>query len=241
MSTRTRAWVVCAVMLKTLITAPARIGLGALRASLLVTARVLELASEVAEAVIGAQSEEPVSGNGGMPATEPAFAPEDAVAERKPAPPRRKPAPTRKPAPRRKPAPKRAPAAEGEPAAEREPPPPAEAESPPPPPSPPAEAAPPPPPPAATAPPPPEHVSSEPTLVHEVAEPGAEGGAGAQVRVDAPWEGYDRLAATEVIDRLSGSDTAELAAVELYELSGRQRKSVLEAVQRELRRAQASG
>jgi hypothetical protein len=84
-------------------------------------------------------------------------------------------------------------------------------------------------------------VSSEPTLVEEVADPGAQDGAGAQVRVDAPWEGYDRLAAKEVIDRLSSADAAELAAVELYELSGRQRKSVLEAVQRELRRAQASG
>lgn len=193
-------------MLKTLITVPARIGLGAVRVSLLVTARMLEVAGEVAEALIR-QREESAARDGGTPAGEREPEREGSVGERK------SPAPRPKPAPRRKPAPKRAPAAEREPA----------------------------PPPAATAPPPPQHVSSEPTLVEEVADPGAEDGAGAQVRVDAPWEGYDRLAAKEVIDRLSSADAAELAAVELYELSGRQRKSVLEAVQRELRRAQTSG
>jgi hypothetical protein len=207
-------------MLKTLITAPARIGLGAVRVSLLVTARMLEVAGEVAEALIS-QRQEPAARNGGTPAAERAPGQEGSVAERKPAAPRPRPAPRRKPAPKRKPAAERR-----APATERETPPPADAT---------------PPPPAATAPPPPEHVSSEPTLVEEVADPGAQDGAGAEVRVDAPWEGYDRLAAKEVIDRLSGANAAELAAVELYELSGRQRKSVLEAVQRELRRAQASG
>src|SRR5688500_42047 len=33
----------------------------------------------------------------------------------------------------------------------------------------------------------PAHVSEEPTVVAETAEPGAEGGAGAEVRVDEPW------------------------------------------------------
>lgn len=219
-------------MLKTLMTTSARIGLGALRASLLVTARMLELAGEVAEAVIRAQNEESSSDNGATPSAERVPAPEDRVvevAEPKPAAPRRRPAPKRKPVAKRKPAVGPGPTDARAPAAEAAPPP--------------AEPAPPPPPPpaAATAPPPPEHVSSEPTLVDEVADPGAEDGAGAEVRIDAPWVGYDGLAAKEVIDRLSGSDAAELAAVELYELSGRQRKSVLEAVQRELRRAQASG
>jgi hypothetical protein len=200
-------------MLETLITTPARIGLGVLRASLLATARMLEVAGEVAEVLIS-RSEESTGRTGGALAPDRAPGPQDSAAERKPA--ARRPGP----APRRRPAPER------EPAADREPPPPPTGA---------------PPPPAATAPPPPEHVSSEPTLVEEVAEPGVEDGAGAQVRVDAPWEGYDGLAAHEIIDRLSGSGAAELAAVELYELSGRQRQSILEAVQRELRRAQASG
>jgi hypothetical protein len=209
-------------MLKTLITVPARIGLGAVRVSLLVTARMLEVAGEVAEALIS-QRQEPAARNGGTPDV----GREGSVVEREPPAPGPKP----KPAPKRKPAPERDPAAEREPTAEREPPPPPPDTTP----------SAPPPAPAATTPPPPEHVSSEPTLVEEVADPGAQDGAGAEVRVEAPWEGYDRLAAKEVIDRLSGAGAAELAAVELYELSGRQRKSVLEAVQRELRRAQASG
>jgi outer membrane biosynthesis protein TonB len=211
-------------MLKTLIIVPARIGLGAVRVSLLVTARMLEVAGEVAEALIR-QREETAPRHSASLAAEREPGREGSVGERKPPAPRPKPAPRRKPAPKRAPAPDREPAPEREPAAEREP----------------AEEREPPPPPAATAPPPPPHVSSEPTLVEEVADPGAQDGAGAQVRVDAPWEGYDRLAAKEVIDRLSSADAAELAAVELYELSGRQRKSVLEAVQRELRRAQGSG
>ena len=220
----------CGVMLKTLIIVPARIGLGAMRVSLLVTARMLEVAGEVAEALIR-QREESAVRNSATPAAEREPGREGSVGERKPAAPRPKPAPRRKPAPKRAPAPDREPAAKRAPAPDREP---ADAVPPPP-----ADVS--PPPPAATAPPTAPHVSSEPTLVEEVADPGAQDGAGAQVRVDAPWEGYDRLAAKEVIDRLSGADAAELAAVELYELSGRQRKSVLEAVQRELRRAQASG
>jgi hypothetical protein len=84
-------------------------------------------------------------------------------------------------------------------------------------------------------------VSRESVLVEEVAEPGAQDGAGAQVRVDEPWDGYDQLQAPDIINRLSSASTAELAAVELYELSGRQRQSILEAVQQELRRTQARG
>jgi hypothetical protein len=81
------------------------------------------------------------------------------------------------------------------------------------------------------------HVSEEATLVEEVAEPGAEDGAGAEVHVAEPWEGYREFAADDVIDRIRGVSSAELAAVELYELSHRNRKTVLAAVQRELARA----
>ncbi len=54
-----------------------------------------------------------------------------------------------------------------------------------------------------------------------------------------PWPGYREMKAADVIDRVrGGADSAELAAVELYELSHRQRQTVLDAVKRELRRAQ---
>ncbi len=53
-----------------------------------------------------------------------------------------------------------------------------------------------------------------------------------------PWDGYHELKAADVIDRVRGQDKAALAAVELYELSHRGRQTVLDAVKRELRRAQ---
>ncbi|HEY2260773.1 MAG TPA: hypothetical protein VGH45_13715, partial [Solirubrobacteraceae bacterium] len=81
------------------------------------------------------------------------------------------------------------------------------------------------------------HVSEEPILVEEVAEPGAEDGAGAEVHVAEPWDGFRQMAADDVIDRISGASAAELAAVELYELSHRNRRTVLAAVEQELARA----
>jgi hypothetical protein len=74
-------------------------------------------------------------------------------------------------------------------------------------------------------------------LVDEVAETGAEDGAGAEVHVDEPWENYDELGADDVVDRITGASTAVLAAVGLYEQTHRRRKTVLEAVERELQRA----
>ncbi|HWE08376.1 MAG TPA: hypothetical protein VG325_03420 [Solirubrobacteraceae bacterium] len=82
-----------------------------------------------------------------------------------------------------------------------------------------------------------EHVSEEPELVEEVAEPGAEDGAGAQIRIAEPWDGYRTMKAADVIDRLSSVSTEVLATVELYELAGRNRKSVVAAVQRALKQA----
>jgi hypothetical protein len=81
----------------------------------------------------------------------------------------------------------------------------------------------------------PVHVSEEPELVREEAEPGAEDGAGAQVRVDAPWDGYERASAKEIIARLTDMNPAQLAAVRLYETSHRGRRTVLAAVDRQLK------
>ena len=80
------------------------------------------------------------------------------------------------------------------------------------------------------------HVSEETVLVEEVAEPGAEEGAGAELRIAEPWEGYRTMKASDIIDRIAGASPEELAAVELYELSGRNRKSVVSAAQRALKR-----
>jgi hypothetical protein len=81
----------------------------------------------------------------------------------------------------------------------------------------------------------PAHVASEVELVEESADPGATDGAGAQIRIDEPWEGYRQMKAADIIDRLTSASREEIAAVELFETVGRKRKSVLTAAQRELR------
>ena len=83
----------------------------------------------------------------------------------------------------------------------------------------------------------PAHVSSEPELVEAFSEPGAEDGAGAQVRVAEPWPGYRHLKARDVVARLPTATREELAAVELFELAGANRKSVVVAAQRALKQA----
>jgi hypothetical protein len=88
----------------------------------------------------------------------------------------------------------------------------------------------------APAPAEPDHIDTEAELVEEVAEPGAEDGAGAQVHVAEPWDGYRGLRAADVIDRLAEASPEELAAIELYELTSRKRKTVIAAAQRELTR-----
>ncbi|HEY1592810.1 MAG TPA: hypothetical protein VGF81_13530 [Solirubrobacteraceae bacterium] len=101
------------------------------------------------------------------------------------------------------------------------------------------------PPPEAPAPdepaPEPVHVSEAPELVDAVAEPGAEEGAGASVHIEPPWNGYDHMKAADVVDRLTGANAAELAAVQLYEANAKGRKTVLEAAGRELRISTSSG
>jgi hypothetical protein len=81
----------------------------------------------------------------------------------------------------------------------------------------------------------PVHVSEEPELVREVAEPGAEDGAGAAVTVIEPWNGYAHMNAREVIARAQQASPAELAAVRLYESRHRSRQTVLAAVDRQLK------
>ncbi len=83
----------------------------------------------------------------------------------------------------------------------------------------------------------PPHVSREPELVEAFSEPGAEDGAGAQVRIAEPWPGYRHLKARDVIARLTSATREEVAAVELFELAGANRKSVVVAAQRALKKA----
>jgi hypothetical protein len=117
----------------------------------------------------------------------------------------------------------------------REPPPPAPQERPePPPPVPPAAAAgdavPVVPPPAGA-----KEVDDDPVPVAEFAEEGAEDGAGAEVHIDPPWDGYDDMTAAQIAERLSDADRAAVAAVSLYEGMRRGRRSVVGAADRRLR------
>jgi ferritin-like metal-binding protein YciE len=76
-------------------------------------------------------------------------------------------------------------------------------------------------------------------LVAEVADPGAEAGAGAEIHVDPPWEGYDRMTAAEIERRLENADAVVAAAVQLYERSGKGRESVLRAAEHALKERSA--
>jgi hypothetical protein len=86
----------------------------------------------------------------------------------------------------------------------------------------------------------PVHVSEEAALVDEIAEPGAEDGAGAEIHIAEPWEGYGQMTAKQVIERLNKATPAELAAVQLYEGSHRRRQTIVNAVQRTLRAGNGS-
>lgn len=81
----------------------------------------------------------------------------------------------------------------------------------------------------------PRHVSEEPELVEEFAEPGAENGAGPELHILEPWNGYRGMSAREITKKLAGMSAAELAVVELYETSNRKRQTILDAVARQLR------
>jgi ferritin-like metal-binding protein YciE len=81
----------------------------------------------------------------------------------------------------------------------------------------------------------PAHVSEEPELVAEFSEPGAEEDAGAEVEVAEPWEGYDRMKAAEIEQRLADASDELAAVVRLYESAGRNRQTVVRAAERRLR------
>lgn len=78
----------------------------------------------------------------------------------------------------------------------------------------------------------PVHIDTEPELVAEFAESGAEEGAGAEIHVAEPWDGYKRMRVADIRDRVTTAQLAELAIVQLYEASHRNRRSVLDAVER---------
>jgi hypothetical protein len=81
----------------------------------------------------------------------------------------------------------------------------------------------------------PDHVDEEVVLVAEAAEEGAEDGAGPELHVDPPWEGYDQMTAAAIRDRLAAASPVEAAAVELYESVGKSRRTVLDAAARALK------
>ncbi|MFL5779789.1 MAG: hypothetical protein ACJ760_00600 [Thermoleophilaceae bacterium] len=81
----------------------------------------------------------------------------------------------------------------------------------------------------------PDHVSEEPVLVEEVADPGAEDGAGPEISVGEPWPSYASMSASEVIARLEEADPAAVAVARLYEHANRGRKTVLAAADRRLK------
>ncbi|HKP20379.1 MAG TPA: hypothetical protein VJT68_02610 [Thermoleophilaceae bacterium] len=82
----------------------------------------------------------------------------------------------------------------------------------------------------------PDHVDEEPVLVVESAEAGAEDGAGPELTIEAPWDGYDEMTAADISDRLAAATAVEAAAVELYEASRKNRRTVIDAAARVLSR-----
>jgi hypothetical protein len=80
-----------------------------------------------------------------------------------------------------------------------------------------------------------EHVDEGAVVVAEVAEAGAEDGAGAELDVDEPWEGYESMTADQIIAELGQASRETVATVQLYETVGKGRESVLEAAERRLR------
>jgi hypothetical protein len=80
-----------------------------------------------------------------------------------------------------------------------------------------------------------KQVDDTPVPVAEFAEPGAEDGAGAQIHIDPPWDGYDGMTAAQIRERLASADSGVAAAVSLYESAGRGRVSVVRAADSRLR------
>jgi hypothetical protein len=65
----------------------------------------------------------------------------------------------------------------------------------------------------------------------ELAETEGSASPGAEIRVDVPWEGYDKMKANDIVDRLKASDPSARAVVRLYEQQHKKRKSILSATE----------
>ena len=87
--------------------------------------------------------------------------------------------------------------------------------------------------PTAVAPPPAEErfKRDEDEDEDEVVETEGAADPGATIRVDAPFDGYDRLKAPEIVARVRESDDATKAVVRLYEQTHKKRKSILSATE----------
>jgi hypothetical protein len=73
-------------------------------------------------------------------------------------------------------------------------------------------------------------VEVEEELVEQVAERGAETTPGAEIDIDEPWEGYDRMKVAEIRERLMNEATPATAGmVEIYERANKARKQVIDA------------
>jgi hypothetical protein len=72
----------------------------------------------------------------------------------------------------------------------------------------------------------PTHLDIEDTIAYEA---GPADDPGAEIHVNAPWAGYDRMRAADIVDRLRIADEATRAVVRLYEQQGKARSSVLAA------------
>ncbi|HEV2775797.1 MAG TPA: hypothetical protein VGV90_09420 [Solirubrobacteraceae bacterium] len=79
-----------------------------------------------------------------------------------------------------------------------------------------------------------DHVSREAVVVAESADAGAADGAGAQIRIGEPWEGYGKLTAKQVNARLATASPESLAVARLYETANRNRVTVLKEIDRRL-------
>lgn len=80
----------------------------------------------------------------------------------------------------------------------------------------------------------PAHVDREAVVVAEFADPGAGERVGAQIRIDEPWPGYGELNVRDVNAQLADASAKKLAIVRLYESANRNRKTVLDAIDRRL-------
>src|SRR5215210_1377651 len=74
----------------------------------------------------------------------------------------------------------------------------------------------------------------EDALVAEIADREAADGAGAELHVDEPWEGYASMRVAEIAERVRGASPETLAAVRLYEQLHKGRRGVLTVVECEL-------